>query len=342
MAETPPRPDQQQGSLLDEPSTVAPGPKRHNILRLWLISGGLGVAGVICLSLALWLHTPPATMPAADTTTTTAPAPTTPPTAGISLTLHSPAPSPTVAPRWPAVPRYVANAVPSNVPAGTPKIAILIDDMGEIESRSAAALDLPAPMTFAFLPYGNYSVNQAFQARVRGHEVMVHLPMEPHSRNLEEPINPGPNALFTSMDLATVSQTVATNLAELKHFATGVNNHMGSKFTEWPAGLNTVFRQLQAEGLFFLDSVTTANSAVSVAAMGLDLPVLKRDIFLDHYIDTPKIEEALAKLEEHARQHGHAIAIGHPHPQTVAALAAWAPSLTAKGLALVPVSALLP
>ncbi len=245
--------------------------------------------------------------------------------------------------RWPDVPRYVANAVPVTMASNTMgKIAIVIDDMGEIEDRSANALTLPTPMTLSFLPYGKYSVDQAFQARIRGHEIMIHLPMEPHSRSAEEIINPGPNALFANAELDSISSTVHTNIMHLKNFSVGVNNHMGSKFTEWPEGLNEVFKVVQDEGMFFLDSVTTNKSAVPIAATGLNLPVLKRDIFLDHYIDTSKIEEALAKVEQRAQSQGYAIAIGHPHPQTVAALKAWAPTLAEKNLQLVPVSALLP
>lgn len=254
------------------------------------------------------------------------------------------APTPTSAtqPARDTLPRYVVNASPIDVPADLPKIAIVIDDMGGVASLSEQALNLPAGVTLSFLPYGDSTLTQAFKARVLGHEVMIHLPMEPQPRTEEPPANPGPDALYVTDTPADIARKLNTNFKFLAAMSVGVNNHMGSRFTENVAGMRQVLERVQEERMFFLDSLTTAHSGVTTAATGLTLPILVRNIFLDHYLEQAQVEAQLAQVEEHARTHGQVIAIGHPHPVTVKALQEWAPTLAAKGLALAPISHLLP
>ena len=64
-------------------------------------------------------------------------------------------------------------------------------------------------------------------------------------------------------------------------------------------------------------------------------------MFLDDDQTPAAIARQLARVEQLARQHGSAIAIGHPRDATIAALRAWLPQLGEKGFALVPVSAVV-
>ncbi len=236
------------------------------------------------------------------------------------------------------LPRWIANATPVKKPK-TPYIAIVLDDMGVHEPHSANAINkLPKEVTFSFLPYGKATLKQAFKARILGHEIMIHLPMEPQSHAEEPTADPGPAALYLKDDLTLIRDKTKLNLELLSAMAVGVNNHMGSRFTEWPEGMRTVLEVLQSEKLFYLDSLTTANSAVPTAATGLDIPIIKRQIFLDHYQTAEKINSALKKLVLTAKRNGKAIAIGHPHPETVQALITWLPTLKEQGLTLVPIS----
>ena len=63
-----------------------------------------------------------------------------------------------------------------------PAIAIVIDDCGVDELRTRTAMALPAAMTLAFLPYPAASSLLSHQAHMAGHEIIVHLPMEPKAR----------------------------------------------------------------------------------------------------------------------------------------------------------------
>ena len=71
------------------------------------------------------------------------------------------------------------------------------------------------------------------------------------------------------------------------------------------------------------------------------VPHVARDVFLDDEQTPSAIAKQLAQVERVARQHGSAIAIGHPHDATLAALRAWLPQLGGNGLGLVPVSAVV-
>jgi polysaccharide deacetylase 2 family uncharacterized protein YibQ len=98
---------------------------------------------------------------------------------------------------------------------------------------------------------------------------------------------------------------------------------------------------LRTRGLVFLDSRTSPASAGIRLAVAYRVPHVARDVFLDDDQTPSAITRQLARVEQVARQHGSAIAIGHPHDATIAALRAWLPQLSEKGFALVPVSAIV-
>jgi polysaccharide deacetylase 2 family uncharacterized protein YibQ len=244
-------------------------------------------------------------------------------------------------------PRWMTNAAPPpTLPAGAKRVAIVLDDMGvNIDQTEKALTLMPAEVTFAFLPYGRGTPSQAKRARDKGHEIMVHMPMEPMPRSGDEhgtsQIDPGPNALYANLDSAEIIRLTELNLKKLLPLSVGVNNHMGSRFTATKEAMRPVLEVTDSHGLFFMDSVTTGSSQVRAAAAGLTLPVLERDVFIDHYHDRPSLDKALAQVARHAQTHGRAIAIGHPHQSTLDALKDWIPTLAEKNIYLVPVTDLI-
>jgi polysaccharide deacetylase 2 family uncharacterized protein YibQ len=216
-----------------------------------------------------------------------------------------------------------------------PMIAVIIDDVGLVAGRSRQAADLPAGFTLAFLPYATHLQPLVDRARVNGHEIMLHLPMEGLSR-----ANPGPNAMLTSLSAAEQQRRLLWNLARFKNYV-GVNNHMGSKFTQDDPAMRRVLAELKQRNLFFIDSRTTNASAARQAAADMALPYAERDVFLDNDQDSTHINIQLAETESRARAHGTAIAIGHPHAATLATLVAWQKDLGRRGFDLVPVSRII-
>jgi polysaccharide deacetylase 2 family uncharacterized protein YibQ len=236
-----------------------------------------------------------------------------------------------------ARPQWLANAVqPKHRRAKSPMIAIVIDDAGVAQARTARAIDLPAPLTIAFIPYGRNLDRQTRRARENGHELLLHIPMEAGS----SAVDPGPNALLTSLDGDEIMRRFRWALSRFDGYV-GVNNHMGSKFMARTDLLEPLLAEMNARGLMFLDSRTDRTTVGAALARGMDLPHASRQVFLDNILESDKIAAQLAELERVARRRGHAIAIGHPHDVTVDVLAAWIPEARARGFDLVPVSAIV-
>ena len=191
------------------------------------------------------------------------------------------------------------------------------------------AIDLPAPVTLSFLPYGYELDRLTAAAAARGHDVFLHMPLEPMGS-----ADPGPNALLTSLSPAEVARRLAWDFARLPG-AVGVNNHMGSRGTADPALMLAVLSEVKRRRLVFVDSLTTPLSVVPAIAGRLGVPLATRDVFLDNEPTTDAVQARLAEAERLARRHGSAIAIGHPFPATLALLADWLPDAERRGVRLV-------
>jgi polysaccharide deacetylase 2 family uncharacterized protein YibQ len=279
--------------------------------------------------------TPPSPQPSPPIIVPPLPKPT-PPTV-LAAMLPPPVP-PSVAPVpvAPGSPLWQKNALPFAPRSSGPMIAIVIDDMGLDRKRSSRVVGLPAPLTLAWLPYANDLPHQTKTARAAGHELMVHIPMEPQASD----VDPGPDAMKVGIGNAELLRRLDRGLKSFDGYI-GINNHMGSRFTEDAAGMKVILGELQRRGLMFLDSRTTSHSVASSIARGMHLPALGRDVFLDDDMSPVAVRASLAKVEAVARRQGYAIAIGHPHDATVDALVEWLPAVAAKGFTLVPVSAIL-
>jgi hypothetical protein len=161
--------------------------------------------------------------------------------------------------------------------------------------------------------------------------------MDPQDRDVTDP---GPNALLVDLAIDELQRRIDWNLSQFDGYV-GINNHMGSRFTANAGALAEVMVELRRRGLLFLDSRTGGNSLAVTAAHEHGVPVVARDVFIDH-VQTPEaVRAALEEIERVARRNGHAIAIGHPRDITIEALAEWLPQLETRGLRLVPVSALV-
>ncbi len=265
----------------------------------------------------------------------TAPAPQQP--TPIMPTVETPAPAtePPVA-TAPDKPAWQRMAVAAPVASGRPMIAVIIDDMGLDRRRSAAIMALPGPLTISFMSYAEDMAHQEAEAKAHGHEIMMHVPMEP----LDSRQNPGPGALTDKLSPAEVRKALDADLAKFSGIV-GINNHMGSKFTAHAPGMEVVMQDLRERGLLFIDSLTSEKSIGLAMARRYGVPTAARNVFLDDSGDLVSVEFELGKLEEVARKKGNAIAIGHPRDATIKALAAWLPKLKSKGFVLVPVTAIV-
>jgi hypothetical protein len=217
----------------------------------------------------------------------------------------------------------------------TPAIAVVIDDLGINAARTAQAIGLPANVTLSFLPYPPGSRELSRRASLAGHEVIVHLPMQPTGDG-----NPGERALETGLSSGELQQRLGWALSRVSDFD-GVNNHMGSRFTTSRADLLPVMRELKARGLFFLDSRTTSKTQVENVAQEVGMLSGRRDVFIDGDRTPSAIARQIRLMEEMARKNGNVIAIGHPYPETLKALTAWSKTVKERGFRLAPLREVL-
>ncbi|MBI1776324.1 MAG: divergent polysaccharide deacetylase family protein [Proteobacteria bacterium] len=230
--------------------------------------------------------------------------------------------------------RRYAVAVPP--PDDRPMIAVVIDDAGVDRARTQQAIRLRAPLTIAFLPYAQDLKAQTEAAHAAGHELMVHVPMEPFG----EYHDPGPNVLLVKQSRTELLHRLVRDLESFQGYV-GINNHMGSRFTSNAETMGPVAAELKRRGLLFLDSRTTAQSVAFQVAVEHGVPSAVRDVFLDNEDRSDAVLRRLAELEQIARRQGHAIAIGHPREVTLAELEQWLLGVETRGFRLVPVSAVV-
>lgn len=225
--------------------------------------------------------------------------------------------------------------VTSSPATGGPRIAIVIDDLGRNETEVEEIEAFGVPITYSVLPYEEETGAVVAELTGRGEEMLCHLPMEPEGAG-----DPGPGALLESMSEAELIDATDRALAAVPG-AVGVNNHMGSGLSSDSRAMRPVLSRLAKKHLFFLDSRTSAKSVGYRLAIELGVPAAERQVFLDDVEDPAAIRAQFARLLGLAKKKGAAIAIGHPHPNTLAVLAEEIPKAVAAGFEIVPVSYLL-
>ncbi|MEG3617472.1 divergent polysaccharide deacetylase family protein [Magnetovibrio sp. PR-2] len=234
-------------------------------------------------------------------------------------------------------PLWLKNALDYAPPKGKPQIAIVIDDMGVDRRRSKIMWDrVPGPLTLSFMTYAKDLPQQTQAARAQGHELMLHMSMEPSSRSIDA----GENVLLTAMPSGEIRSLANWGMSRFDGFV-AVNNHMGSRFTEDARGMRVVLEEIQKRGLFFLDSRTSSRTVGRTVAREIGLPFLERNVFLDNANDPAKVLAQLYETERLAKKYGHAIAIGHPRDATIKVLKTWVQDAKERGFAIVPISTLM-
>lgn len=270
---------------------------------------------------------PASPVPAAAPPSSTAEAPAT------TVLPQATAPLAALTPPRPLAPAWQRNATPSPPAGRAPRIAIVIDDCGLDRPRTERAIALPAAVTLSFLPYANDLPAQTAAARRNGHELLVHVPMQPVNAHIDM----GPNGLAVDLPRDEILRRLRWDLGRFDGYV-GINNHMGSRFTTDRQAMSWVIGELHSRGLMFLDSRTIAGSVGESLASADDVPYAGRDVFLDDERTADAVEARLMDAEAVARKKGAAIAIGHPHDATLVALNRWIAELPRSGVVLVPLT----
>lgn len=215
------------------------------------------------------------------------------------------------------------------------RLVIIIDDLGHNLSRGRAALALPGKLNYAVLPYTPHGKRLAHKAAASGKEVMLHTPM---SNLANTPVGRG--ALTPELSATEFHSTLNAALDQFPQIV-GINNHMGSELTQQRAPMARVMRELRERQLYFVDSRTSESTVAAAVATEFHVPNLSRHVFLDNDISEQAIDARFQEVLKRAEQEGFAVAIGHPHAETIAYLQKALPHIEERGIRLAFVSEVL-
>ncbi len=217
-----------------------------------------------------------------------------------------------------------------------PRIALIVNGLGVSDSLSADAIaKLPGAVTLGFMPYGGDVPTLAANARAKGHEVLLQVPMEP----FDYPDNdPGPQTLLTSLTPQQNIDRLYWLMARFQGYV-GLTNSMGARFTASEASFAPVLREAAKRGLVFIDDGANPRSLAGRIASANNLPFAKADMTIDAVATPVEIDHALGRLEMAARDHGVAVGVSSDLPVAIEHIAKWAKALESRGIQLVPITA---
>lgn len=196
---------------------------------------------------------------------------------------------------------------PAAAQSTTKRAAIVIDDLGNGMSGTEEIMSAPIRLTVAIMPFLPTSKRDAEWAHRVGHDVIVHMPMEPLRGNKK---GLGPGAVFTDLPDDEIRKRVEAAIDDIPH-AIGINNHMGSKVTADLRVMRIVMDVCKRRELFFLDSKTNYRSVAAVAGQEIGVKVLQNHIFLDDVSSIAHIAKQFQLIQKHLSEHEPCIAIGH-------------------------------
>jgi polysaccharide deacetylase 2 family uncharacterized protein YibQ len=200
-----------------------------------------------------------------------------------------------------------------------PKIALIVDDLGYDPKIAISFLKLDLSLSLSVLPSAPFTDLIVREVNKTERELMVHLPMEPKGY---PSVDPGPGALLIRMTEPEIQRILDQDLKQISG-ARGVNNHMGSLFTENRGKMELILRELKRRNLFYVDSWTTSGTVGFKVAKEVGVPAGKRNVFLDNELSAKSIERQMERLFNVARRSGSAIGILHPHEETLEVLKAY-------------------
>jgi len=217
------------------------------------------------------------------------------------------------------------------------RIALIIRGLGVKSDLTERTIDqLPSQVAMAFVPYGDNVKDWTARAHSGRHDILLQIPLEPEDY---PDTNPGPHTLLTSLPIDENLKRLDWLLDRFDNIS-GVTNYLGGKFASSPGGFAPVLMELKARDLLYVDDSKAANPTTSQLARQISLGYSVADIVIDKNRSPDAINAALAELEAKAKAEGAAIAIGHAHADTLAALEGWLETVNDKGLVLVRISEL--
>lgn len=236
----------------------------------------------------------------------------------------------------PAIPKAINKVEKKSNGRVQGQMAIIIDDFGYNKESIAAFAAISRPITFAVIPYRPFSNEAAARGLSSGHQVILHLPMEPLSQGAQS------EELTVSVNMSDGAiQDMVQRAIQTVPGLIGVNNHQGSRATADRRVMKNVLNVLKANNLFFVDSRTNSQSIAAETARQMGIQAGENELFLDNTDEVSAVKEKLRAAQQMAAKHGTVTVIGHARMNTAIAVREMIPELEENGIELVFVSQLL-
>lgn len=232
--------------------------------------------------------------------------------------------------------RLVLKQKAEEKPKAVASVAIVIDDWGYNKAELDELFQIKSPLTLAILPNLKNSADIAKISRMKGYEVILHLPLEPQNEKLRKE----KTTIYTDMGKKEIIETFENNLSSVP-FAKGISNHMGSKATEDKRVMEIIFSRLKKKNLFFLDSLVTEQSLGRELTEEKKVRFAKRSVFLDNELNPEYINNQFLELIEIAKKRGAAIGICHDKEVTLKTIKANIDKFKGQGIEFVYLSQLV-
>ncbi len=229
-------------------------------------------------------------------------------------------------------------ARPFSNPEGRPAVALVIGGLGINGRQTQAAIDeLPPEVTLSFAPDARGLDRWVRQARAKGHEVLIEVPMEAYEYGR---LNMHPDTLVAGRDHAANAARLERVLSRTHGFF-GVMNYQGAKFASDEAAVRAMMETVAGRGFAFVDDGSLSRASFATAAAETGVYFVRANAPIDTRQTVDDIGAELMELETLALEHGAAMGSGFAFPVTLAAATLWISQLEDKGIALAPVSALI-
>lgn len=217
-----------------------------------------------------------------------------------------------------------------------PIIMLGIQDMGLSSVATESAIrTMPPDVSFVFSPYASDMDLWVAEARNRGHEVWLSLPVEPIGYPAADP---GPHTLLKGVPERDNLQKLRWLLGRADGyvgFVGGHDSHLGASLREYRPLLLKIFQR----GLGFVDSSQNPSPIPQSMALSMKTGYGSVDQVIDASSSPETIDNILIELERTAERKGYAVGLIHPVPLTYQKALAWMQGLKDKGFVLAPLSA---
>lgn len=222
--------------------------------------------------------------------------------------------------------------------AGGKRITVVISGLGLSQTGTQRALsELPPEITLAFAPTGNSLNRWMREARKKGHEVLIQVPMEPFNY---PQVNPGPNTLRLASSEETNIENLHWALGKITNY-TGIMNYLGARFMSDETAMKPILDELGKRGLlYFNDGTGSGGNNIGTNALRAGVPYLSGNLVIDSSNDPSSIRAKLKALETISEARGEAIGSGSALELTIKEVADWANDAKKRGFEIVGVAAL--